>query len=250
MNFKRLFYYLLLNIIISAVTVLVVLNIWDRSHNPEAPPAEAVNLLPTVIATAIPPTNTPLPDPTLALRPYQVEPGESLSEIAQLFGVSVEQLLEINNLSNPDQIRAGMILDVPISGAAAGDPGDQTPDSASSPPEPAPTTTAPPEPERGDIKIVSIVGVNDLATEHLQIQSLSSEELSLEGWWLETNDGLVYNFPKITLYEHGAVDLYSRAGINSVVALYWGQSNPIFQSGDRALIFDAQGNLQAVYSIP
>jgi LysM repeat protein len=250
MNFKRLFYYLLLNIIISAATILIVLNIWDRSHNPEEPPAESVSLLPTIIATALPPTNTPPPDPTLAIRPYQVEPGESLSEIAQLFGVSVEQLMEINNLSNPDQIRAGMILDVPISGVTVGDGGDQTPETVDSPPQPAPTGTAPPEPEGGKIKIVSIVGVNDLATEHLQIQSLSPDELSLEGWWLETNDGLVYNFPKITLYEHGAVDLYTRAGINSVVALYWGQSNPIFQSGDRALIFDAEGNLQAVYSIP
>lgn len=250
MNFKRLFYYLLLNVIISGATILVVLNLWDRSHNPEAVPAESVSLLPTVIATSIPPTNTPPPDPTLALRPYQVEPGESLSEIAQLFDTSVDQLLEVNNLSNPDQIRSGMILKVPISGAAAGEDQGQPQDNEQVTRQPGPTATAPPVPESSDIKIVSIVGVNDLATEHLQIQSLSPEELSLEGWWLETNDGLVYNFPKITLFEHGAVDLYSRAGINSVVALYWGQSNPIFKSGDRAVIYDADGNLQTVYSIP
>jgi hypothetical protein len=35
-----------------------------------------------------------------------------------------------------------------------------------------------------------------------------------------------------------------------VVALYWGRSTPIFQSGDRAVIYDADGNVQAVYSIP
>jgi hypothetical protein len=61
---------------------------------------------------------------------------------------------------------------------------------------------------------------------------------------------LVYVFPKITLFEFGAVDLYTRAGINSVVALYWGRSNAVFESGDQAVIYDADGNVQAVYSIP
>ena len=114
----------------------------------------------------------------------------------------------------------------------------------------AASQTAPPPPDDSKIRIVSIVGVDDLATEHIQIRSVSSDALALEGWRLETNDGLEYYFPKITLFEHGAVDLYTRAGINSVVALYWGRSTPIFQSGDRAVIYDAEGNVQAVYSIP
>lgn len=250
MNFKRLFYYLLLNIIISAVTILVVLFIWDRSHSNETAISEPVSLLPNVIASAIPPTETPIPQPTLALRPYEVGQGETLSEIAQIFGVSVDQLLEINNLSDPDELRTGIILDVPVSGIVSEAVSSEAQESDPLENEPVPTATPPPAPERSIIKMITIVGVADLATEHIQIQSLSPEALSLEGWRLETNDGLVYNFPKITLFEHGAVDLYSRAGINSVVALYWGRSNPIFQSGDRAVIFDAEGNVQAVYSIP
>jgi len=250
MNYKRLFFYLLLNIIVSAVTILIVLNIWDRSHSADITASEPVSLLTTVIASAIPPTATPLPQPTLPVRSYEVGPGETLSEIAQVFGVSVDQLLEINNLSNPDELSTGMILALPLPGSVAEAAENQAQDSSQLESEPAPTSTPPQAPETSNIKIITIVGVDDLATEHLQIQSLSPEALSMEGWRLETNDGLVYNFPTITLFEHGAVDLYSRAGINSVVALYWGRSSPIFQSGDRAVIYDAEGNVQAVYSIP
>lgn len=250
MNFKRLLFYLMINVVVSSVTILLVLNIWDRSHRSETADSESVSLLPTVIATAVPPTNTPSALPTLAVRPYEVGPGETLSEIAVVFGVSIDQLLEINKLDNPDDLRVGMTLQIPVQGAIAQENNPANLDDSPVESEPMLTATPPPQPESNIIKILTIVGINDLATEHLQIQSLHPEALSLEGWRLETNDGQVYYFPKITLFEHGAVDLYTRAGINSVVALYWGRSTPIFQSGDRAVIYDAEGNVQAVYNIP
>jgi LysM repeat protein len=265
MNFKRLFFYLLLNVIVSATTILIVLNIWDRTNRAETTTPEQVSLLPTVIASAIPPTNTPIPEPTMALRPYQVEEGETLGEIALQFGTSVDQLLEINSLSDPDALVVGMVLLVPASYGAETVSQDEAHldevqqsettqaeinSGAALEEELTPTQTSPPTPEDAKIRIISIVGANDLATEHIEIRSVSSEALPLEGWQLKTNDGLVYTFPNITLFEYGAVDLYSRAGINSVVALYWGRSTPVFQSGDRAVIYDAEGNTQAVYNIP
>lgn len=249
MNFKKLFYYLLLNIIVSALTTLIVLNIWDRTHRAETITPEPLSLLPTAIASALPPTATPDPQPTLALRPYQVETGETLSEIALLFGTSVDQLLEINDLDNPDELSNGMILLVPIENSTEA-PENGTGEDSQTQNKPAATATPAPTPESSPIKIVTIVGVDDLATEHLQIQSVSPEALSLEGWRLETNDGLTYIFPKITLFEYGAVDLYTRAGINSVVALYWGRSTPVFQPGDQAVIYDGEGQVRATYSIP
>ena len=248
MNFKRLFYYLLLNIIVSAATVLIVLNLWDRANHPATSTPEPVSLLPTVIASALPPTQTMEPLPTQALRPYEVSEGETLGGIALSFNTSVDKLLELNNLSDPDELTTGMILIIPVSGNTTDETQTQAPAPTRNPNRP--TSTSPPTPENSKIKIVTIVGVDDLATEHLEIQSISAEPISLEGWKLATADGLVFVFPKITLFEYGAVDLYSRAGINSVVALYWGRSTPVFQSGDQAVIYDADGNVQAVYSIP
>ncbi len=250
MNYKRLFFYLLINIIVSAATVLIVLNIWDRSHRSEMILSESAGLLPTAMASAIPPTGTPTPKQTLALRPYEVAPGETLGEIALQFGISVDQLLEINNIDDPDQLATGMILFVPASRPPEEIPSEKTPSASEPSVETAARPTIPPTPENSSIRIVSIVGVDDLATEHIQIRSVSSEALPLEGWRIETNDGQVYIFPNITLFEYGAVNLFSRAGINSVVALYWGLSTPLFQSGDQAIIYDADGNVQAVYSIP
>ena len=250
MNFKRLFFYLLLNVIVSATTILIVLNIWDRINHPETAAPEPVSLLPTVIASAIPPTATLTPKPTMALRPYEVGPGETLGGIALQFEMGVDELLEINSLTDPDELVIGMILFVPASSAETDAPQDESPPASESEGEPTASQTPLPAPENSNIRIVSIVGVDDLATEHIQIRSVSSEALPLEGWRIETGEGLVYIFPNITLFEYGAVDLFSRAGINSVVALYWGRSTPVFQSGDQAVIYDTGGNVQAVYSIP
>lgn len=250
MNFKRLFFYLLINVIVSAVTVLIVLNIWDRVNHAETSAPESVSLLPTAIASAIPPTATPILEPTMALRPYEVGSGETLGEIALLFEINVDQLLEINNLDNPDDLATGMILFVPAAGSLAKTPQDEIPPETEQADEPKASQMVILPPDDPNIKIASIVGVDDLATEHIQIRSVSSQALPLEGWRLETDDGLFFIFPNITLFEYGAIDLYSRAGINSVVALYWGHSSPVFESGDRAVIYDAEGNVQAVYSIP
>ena len=250
MNFKRLFFYLLLNVIVSAGTVLIVLNIWDRVNHPETPTPEAVSLLPTAIASAIPPTATSIPEPTMALRPYEVSSGETLGEIALQFEVSVDQLLEINNLDDPDDLATGMILFVPASNQSTANSQDEVPPETDQSDEPKASQAIILAPEDSNIKIASIVGVDDLATEHIQIRSVSSDALPLEGWRLETDDGLVFIFPNITLFEYGAIDLYSHAGINSVVALYWGRSTPVFESGDRAVIYDAEDNVQAIYSIP
>ena len=42
-----------------------------------------------------------------------VKPGETLSEIAKAYGVSVPAIVRANNLSNPDSIRVGMKVLIP-----------------------------------------------------------------------------------------------------------------------------------------
>lgn len=44
---------------------------------------------------------------------YQVQPGDSLSAIAARFGISVESLVQANDLVDPDQLDAGMELVLP-----------------------------------------------------------------------------------------------------------------------------------------
>ena len=44
---------------------------------------------------------------------YTIQSGDTLSEIAQIFGVSVDDLISFNAISNPDAIEAGQVLKVP-----------------------------------------------------------------------------------------------------------------------------------------
>lgn len=53
-----------------------------------------------------------LPLPSMAAE-VKVQPGETLSEIADRLGVSVKRLMELNNLSDPDHVEAGTALKLP-----------------------------------------------------------------------------------------------------------------------------------------
>ena len=73
--------------------------------------------------------------------------------------------------------------------------------------------------------IDSIIGPGGLETERVQLGHRGQRELSLVGWRLEDQNGNVYVFPKVpelTLYGGGAVSVFTKEGVNSVVDLYWG----------------------------
>jgi LysM repeat protein len=86
---------------------------------PSTPSAQA----PPNSTPAPQPTNTPQPEPTTAPLPTQnihvVQAGETLSQIARRFGVSVEAIVSTNGLGSPDMIRAGMKLIIPSKDGAA-----------------------------------------------------------------------------------------------------------------------------------
>jgi nucleoid-associated protein YgaU len=64
---------------------------------------------PTLEAAPLP-TSTPEPAQT---QEYTVEAGDSLTAIAEQFGVTVEALAAANNITNPDQIQVGQTLTIP-----------------------------------------------------------------------------------------------------------------------------------------
>jgi LysM repeat protein len=74
---------------------------------------------PTVAVEELDPTASPVLSPTATVLPtatpqrYQVEAGDNLTTIARRFGVSVEALIEVNDLANPDQLVPGEQLIIP-----------------------------------------------------------------------------------------------------------------------------------------
>ena len=86
----------------------------EPDPEPTAPPV-------TASPTATPgptATSTPAPSPTPTLTPlppraHDVQEGETLSDIAELYGVSMEDILALNPEIDPELIKAGQVLLVP-----------------------------------------------------------------------------------------------------------------------------------------
>lgn len=64
------------------------------------------------------------PTATTSARPnsYEVVPGDTLGEIAERLGVSVEALAAANNLADPDALIPGQVLTIPRPGAGTATP--------------------------------------------------------------------------------------------------------------------------------
>ncbi len=69
--------------------------------------APSIDIAPTVPDNATPSSNIPTP------QEYIVQPGDTLSGIAATHGISVETLLSINNLLDPDILSVGQIINLP-----------------------------------------------------------------------------------------------------------------------------------------
>jgi len=234
MQWKRLSFFLFINILVSALTTILVLWIWDRTHleDVSAPEIEKPNFI-------IPITQQPVLTvaPEQGLLAYEVKAGETLGEIALSFNLSLDELLALNGLSDPDEVGTGTTIFVP-------------------------SGTQFPENEQGwdvegfeiadvpQVEIVGIFGIGDIASERVQIRGLISETISLAGWRLRDEDGNSYIFPQITLFANGAVDVYSGSGVDTVVSLHWRADQPIWRSGETAIIVDHEGIIQAIYLIP
>ncbi|HEY1099602.1 MAG TPA: LysM peptidoglycan-binding domain-containing M23 family metallopeptidase [Myxococcota bacterium] len=96
-------------------------------------------LLASCATTPSAPREPPLP-PGQTIR---VQPGQTLSQIARETGCSIEELVEVNGLRSPDDLRAGQLLFVPamtVPGPSTG----PTPPTPKPPTSPRPPSTRPP----------------------------------------------------------------------------------------------------------
>ncbi len=102
----------------------------------------------------------------------------------------------------------------------------------------------------GKMEIDSIIGAGDVENERVLIRHVGDEEISLAGWQLQDEDGNSFTLPALTMFTGGAVTVYSRAGVNTVVELYWGMNKPVWEEGEKAFLVDPNGGVQAVYTVP
>jgi len=176
-SWRRIFYFLLLNVLVSAVTTWAVVSIFLRNYSPQEGPS-----VPTLVR--------------------QTDAGDGELLITQPVASSIDQ---------PEE------------------PLDVVPEL---------------------LEIESVIGIGELDTERVILQHIGEKEVSLLGWQLQDQDGHAFTFPALTIFSGGAVTIFSRKGTSTVVELYWGLDEAIWQPGERAFLLDPQGDVQAVYTIP
>ena len=113
----------------------------------------------------------------------------------------------------------------------------------------APVSTLNPQTDIA-VKISSVVGAGTLNSEIVVVKFEGEGQLDLASWQLKDADGNIFKFPQLTLYPNGAVQVHTVTGTDTVIDLYWGIGDAVWSSGENARLFDAQGNLRAVYRVP
>jgi LysM repeat protein len=163
---------------------------------------------------------------------YVVLAGESLSGIASKLGVTVDELVSVNELPNPDYVFSGQILKVPGTGAA---------------PEPTP--------EEGTLgttglQVRTISGAGVLGSEFVELVNDTDLNFNLQGWKVQRAGGPEYVFSELLVFPGGSVRLHSGSGTDSTIDRYWAQSAPVWASGATAVLQNAQGEGVAEYVVP
>jgi len=89
----------------------------------------------------------------------------------------------------------------------------------------------------------------DLENEFVYLENLGGVA-GMQGWVLEDGQGHAYTFPAFTLYNGGGVNLYTRAGSDSVINLFWGMDRALWVAGTLLTLRDGAGAAQATFQIP
>jgi LysM repeat protein len=243
-TWRQYLLYLGLNVVVSALTVLIVLSLWDRRDRaPVVTPTPTVDVLGQVasVLPTITPTKVPSPTP----QTYTVRVGDTLSDIAETFDISVEALMSANRLQDANALTAGQVLVIPMVESVAGE--DETTTVAVDR-TPTPTRSGS-ETSEGKVVINAIDAPGNLELEAVRLLNAGGE-VSMAGWTMEDGQGKVFTFPDFTFYSTGAIDIHTRAGTNTTIDLYWGLEEAVWTAGKTITLRDAEGVLQSTFTIP
>ncbi len=244
-SWKAYLPYLGLNVIVSAITVLLVLAIWDgRGNSSKGTPTPTVDVVSQVDEYIPTETPTKIPSPTPVT--YIVRGGDTMLGIAMDFDVSIDSLMIANRLEDPNALTAGQLLVIPI--------GDEPPLGGGGDSQATITPRSTEEPDRDEpsqraiiINGVEAAGVFEGETVRLLNRG---GEVSMAGWVMEDEDGHRFLFPAFTFYSTGAVNVHTRDGTNTSIDLYWGLDEAIWTSGVTILLRDSTGEVISTFTIP
>lgn len=194
---------------------------------------------PTLTPPLPPATATPTVTPSIATPTpvfYTVQPGDSLSVIAQRFDVPLEELQKANNIDDPNVIRVNQRLIIP----------GPTPVVIATPtPTVTPTPLVPPQ-----IEIVDVISRSAPDAETVILVN-RGRAVSLKDWTLRDAQGNAFVFPNIYLAEKAELRIHTGSGENTPQHLFWNRDTAVWQeAGDTVILADERGVIYANKSLP
>lgn len=184
---------------------------------------------------------------------YVVESGDNCALIANQFGVSPADLIELNGINATcSDLQAGQTVRIP-------GPLCQLP--ATTAPTPtitntpfligtfSITNTPAPTAESAQVQIVQILNFGDITREQVDIENTGDEVIEMEGWTLVDAQDNVFTFPRMRMQAGQIVRIFSQLGQNTPGALYWNLTSPVWQENEIATLYDASGSVQATYTV-
>lgn len=261
MSLQRMLPFILINILVSALTVVAIWTFLERRQPAVCSGCETVAITPIEGVSSdvqieqpevslVEPTQVVVEQPVVVEEVPQgppvhvVAPGEVLSVISAEYDVGILDIVEANGLADVNSIFVGQELIIPV-------------ESAVPVATLAPAATPIPEPTVGvligasSFEIGSVTGVGDVSAEQVLVVNVGSAAVELEGWTLSNDAGSMYTFGETLLFGDGAgIIVHTGSGDNSPTDLYWGSGAASWASGQVIVLRDAAGNLQAEFAVP
>lgn len=265
MSLRRMLPFIFLNIVVSAVVVLAILWWWDGRKEDTLVLAEDVSEIPQAVVPQqdnpeeeSAPVESPVDTNVPVLEEsgpevHVVAAGETLGQISSRYDVAMDEILSANGMSNPNLLYVGQELIIPSAETEA-EVGEEEAETAETGVEdglPTPIPTAPAGEGEAMIEIAEVIGPGQHALEAVQIVNNGSNEAKLADWKLADQFGNYYTFGPITLFGDGAgILIHTVAGQDSATELYWGEDESRWQSGEKVILYDADGTVQAEFTVP
>ncbi|HCS41018.1 MAG TPA: hypothetical protein DIW44_15750 [Anaerolineaceae bacterium] len=111
------------------------------------------------------------------------------------------------------------------------------------------STQLPPLTEK-TVEIQSVFLPGEINYEKISLKNIGDQPIDMTDWILSNGSNDKFIFPALTIFPKGAVDVYSVAGVNTAVELFWNAPEAVWKSGGKAILLDSKGQERSRYLIP